>query len=216
MKCGIYKIVNRENGKYYVGSSIDLSGRIARHKRELNNRTHPNPKLLRAWEKYGEESFDFQILYYCDEDETIEVEQEFLDFGFNNHPNMLYNIAKNSLAPGTGLPSTKKGKKLSEETRRKMSLARMGKPSPNKGNKYSKEIRDKMKRDRKGWSKGEENSQAKINQQTVDRIRMMFLSGKYSHREISEIIGISRNHVTNIINNKRWYSEEYEKLKSAK
>ena len=41
------------------------------------------------------------------------------------------------------------------------------------------------------------------------------LSGNYNHREISEMMNISRINVTNIINNKRWYCEEYEKLKSA-
>lgn len=216
MNAGIYKILNKKNNKYYVGSSINMSGRIARHKRELRNGIHPNPKLQRAWEKYGGNAFVFQILYYCEsEEKSIEVEQEFLDFGFNDHPHMIYNIAKNSLAPSTGLPSKRKGKKLSEETRRRMSEARKGKPSPNKGNKFSLEVRRMMSETRKGKSSGEKNHQSKIKKETVDEIRRLHLTGEYNHREISEIIGISRTNTTNIINNKRWYCEEYEKLRSA-
>lgn len=38
-----------------------------------------------------------------------------------------------------GKPSPRKGVKLSEETKSKISLAKIGMPSPNKGNKYTKE-----------------------------------------------------------------------------
>lgn len=43
-----------------------------------------------------------------------------------------------------GKPSCRKGVKLSEETRRKISESKIGKPSPNKGKKMSEEQRRKM------------------------------------------------------------------------
>ena len=213
--CGIYKITNVVNGKYYVGSSIKLSGRIARHKRELRNNVHPNSKLQRSWNKYGESNFTFEILLFCDEEKLLEVEQEHLDYGFNKHPDKLFNIAKNSIAPMLGLPGPNKGKKMSQEMRSKLSAYRTGKTSPNKGNKFSLESRIKMSEDRKGKGTGENNPAAKLTKKDVDKIRNMHLSGDYNHREISEIMNISRINVTNIVNNKRWYCEEYERTKSA-
>lgn len=213
--CGVYKITNLVNGKYYIGSSIKLSGRIARHKRELQNNVHPNNKLQRSWNKYGKSNFSFEILDFCDEEIVLEIEQKYLDVGFNKHPNKLFNIAQNTLAPMLGLPGPNKGKKMSKETRAKMSAYRTGKVSPNKGNKFSLESRLKMSRDRKGKISGENNPASKLTKKDVDKIRDMYLSGDYNHREISEIMNISRINVTNIVNNKRWYCEEYEKLKSA-
>lgn len=213
--CGIYKITNVVNGKYYIGSSIKLSGRIARHKRELKNNIHPNSKLQRSWNKYGESNFTFEILLLCDEEKLLKTEQEYLDLGFSKEPTKLFNIAKNSIAPMLGLPGPNKGKKMSKETRAKMSAYRMGKVSPNKGNKFSLESRLKMSEDRKGNISGEKNPSAKLTKKDVDKIRSMYLSGDYNHREISEIMNISRINVTNIVNNKRWYCEEYEQMKSA-
>ena len=52
---GIYKIVNKVNGKYYVGSSNDvLKTRFYEHKRLLTKNKHFNVKLQNAWNKYGE------------------------------------------------------------------------------------------------------------------------------------------------------------------
>jgi group I intron endonuclease len=60
---GIYKIINRINNKYYVGSSNNILYRIEyRHKRALRENRHWNLHLQRAWNKYGEKMFDFIII----------------------------------------------------------------------------------------------------------------------------------------------------------
>jgi group I intron endonuclease len=59
---GIYRIVNKINGKGYVGSSGDLSHRNTMHFHDLFFNKHENPYLQNAWNKYGEDNFVFKIL----------------------------------------------------------------------------------------------------------------------------------------------------------
>lgn len=76
---GIYEIVNRTNGKRYVGSAVDIAQRWRQHRCELGKGRH-NPILQRAWLKYGAENFEFRIIeYVADKAALIEREQFYLD-----------------------------------------------------------------------------------------------------------------------------------------
>ena len=76
---GIYCILNKVNNKKYYGSSKDILNRFKRHKRDLRNGVHHNIHLQRSWNKHGEESFEFNIILECSEDELLLIEQEYLD-----------------------------------------------------------------------------------------------------------------------------------------
>src|SRR6478735_2273370 len=62
---GIYKITNLISGKCYVGSARNTAGRIATHKYNLKNNKHFNSHLQAAWNKYGEQSFTFEVILHC-------------------------------------------------------------------------------------------------------------------------------------------------------
>jgi len=80
IKSGIYKIENKINGKYYIGSAYDFNRRFIRHKSELNCNKHYNEHLQRAWNMYGEKSFEFSILEICDDKSKLKlIEQNYLD-----------------------------------------------------------------------------------------------------------------------------------------
>lgn len=64
MKAYIYFIINKVNGKRYVGQTTDFSRRKHTHLKKLRTNTHENKKLQNAWNKYGEENFEFQRLTY--------------------------------------------------------------------------------------------------------------------------------------------------------
>ena len=61
-KIGLYKIVNKTTGKYYIGSTLDsFRKRFSKHKRRLRKNVHENGYLQKAWNKYGESDFKFEI-----------------------------------------------------------------------------------------------------------------------------------------------------------
>ena len=59
---GVYRIRNAQNGKSYVGYSIDLQARINRQETELKFGSHRNSELLGEWKSFGEPSFEFEVL----------------------------------------------------------------------------------------------------------------------------------------------------------
>lgn len=69
MKGYIYQIVNKETGERYVGKTIDIIRREARHYQALKKGLHANSKLQNGWNKYGEEKFDFVVDTYEIQDE---------------------------------------------------------------------------------------------------------------------------------------------------
>lgn len=72
--CGIYCIRNSINGVKYIGQSTDIYNRWKDHRWALNNDVHHNTYIQNAWNKYGEENFDFLIVEECDESQLNENE----------------------------------------------------------------------------------------------------------------------------------------------
>lgn len=78
-RIGIYKILNLTSKDIYIGSSVDVFRRFKTHKQKLKNNNHHSIVLQRAWNKYGKDSFQFQIIEYCTKDDLIIREQYYLD-----------------------------------------------------------------------------------------------------------------------------------------
>jgi group I intron endonuclease len=91
-KSGVYQILNKVNGKYYVGSAIDIEERWLDHRYRF--KTNKNSRYLQnAWNKHGEEAFQFNVLEYVQNPEwLIEIEQYWIDFLEASNPKFGYNI----------------------------------------------------------------------------------------------------------------------------
>jgi len=82
MKAGIYQILNLQNGKRYIGSSVNTTRRMRVHVGQLRKRNHHSSKLQRAFDKYGEAAFVFQTLLVCTLADLLFYEQLLID-GYN-------------------------------------------------------------------------------------------------------------------------------------
>jgi group I intron endonuclease len=144
----IYQIRNLENNKIYVGSAVDFTRRTSWHKCRLNKNKHYNDYLQRAWNKYGEENFKFEIIEVLDKSCLIEREQHYLDT-LKPEYNVSTSATGGNLGPEVGrkLSILKRGnrnnlgKKFSEEHKRKIGEANKGKRL---GMKASEETKRKM------------------------------------------------------------------------
>ena len=110
----IYAIKNKKNSKIYVGSAVNLKQRWICHKSDLNLSRHHSNHLQRAWDKYGEDSFEFSILEQVDQKENlIPREQYYIDLHRSADRNNGYNMAP---IAGSSL-----GVKHTEKTKQKYS-----------------------------------------------------------------------------------------------
>lgn len=94
LKSGVYKITNIINNKVYVGSSVNIIKRKSAHRCMLRDGTHSNEHLQSAYNKYGKDSFVFEVIEYSTKDNLINREQYWIDelmacnrlFGYNKSP----------------------------------------------------------------------------------------------------------------------------------
>jgi group I intron endonuclease len=152
-KSGIYKITNLTDGKFYIGSAVNLEKRFYMHRNQLNLEKHRNSKLQRAWVKYGEFNFAFSVLEeVTDVARLIEVEQNWLDK--TKACEVGYNICKvaNSRLGVKASPETLQkmsiaatGYKHTPEAKSKISLAKIGKELPVRGEAHRAKISERHK-----------------------------------------------------------------------
>lgn len=109
---GIYRILNTVNGKSYVGKSTSIQARWATHRRTLRLGQHHSEHLQRAWDKYGEASFHFEILHLeSDVAKLPELEYRFVSEMGADNPLTGYNL--NLVTPTSYTPSATTRAKLS-------------------------------------------------------------------------------------------------------
>lgn len=148
---GVYTITNTIDGKMYVGCATIVEDRWRRHKGQLRRQKHHSIYLQRAWDKYGEEAFEFEVLVECDIDYMFSEENYWCNLlGVHDH-NYGYNVAPTSPTGSCG---------HSVETRKKIGDANRGrKATPEAvrnivngliGRKLSTETRQKISRGNKG------------------------------------------------------------------
>lgn len=102
--------------------------------------SHPNRHLQRAWNKYGEENFEFCVIGEFSECELGKKEQYYISLYKSNDLNFGYNMTKGGDG-SLGLKHTdeskkkiseyQKGKKHKEETKIKISQSHKGKMPKN-------------------------------------------------------------------------------------
>jgi group I intron endonuclease len=124
MKNVIYKIRNVVNEHYYIGSTVDSRKRFWAHRKALRAGNHDCIHLQRAWNKYGEDCFKFEVVEQLgSKDALYPAEQKWLDEHFGK--DYCYNVASYADSPMRDA-SPEIRQKLSEKT--KAWLEREGHP----------------------------------------------------------------------------------------
>jgi group I intron endonuclease len=199
IKCGIYSITNTVNKKSYIGSSSDIFSRFGKHQWLLNKNIHSNSHLQNAWNKYGFNPFLFSILYETPKENLLIEEQKQLDICKSN-PSLYYNISYSAESPNLGLKMSDEAKRkislaltgriLSEETKRKMGDSK-------RGIALSKEHKQKACKNLRPWPKGKKrftswnkgicwnvNSKKKMSDAKLGKVS--FFKGKTHSKESKE------------------------------
>lgn len=173
---GIYKITSPSN-KVYIGQSINIKKRWINYK---NLHCKRQPKLYNSFIKYGPENHKFELIEECLESELFDKEifykQQFINkFGWR-------------LALFCEIFDQKSGGIRSEETKQKMSKAKIGK-------KLSEETKLNISKAKKGlivnnqWAKNISKGKKgfKHTQETKDKIREGNLNKIYSKESKNKI-----------------------------
>lgn len=87
---GIYCIKNKENGKVYIGQTVDIRKRWVQHQCDLEAGRHDNKYLQADWKKYGKQAFEMFVIEKCEIEQLHEKEIEWIKkySAFGNGYNM--------------------------------------------------------------------------------------------------------------------------------
>ena len=200
MKAGIYRITNKVNGNCYIGSSVDLQRRRRQHFNNLVNGVHVNSHLQNAYNKYGNDSLEFEIIEYIEIDDNIketllEREQFWIDT-----VNPEYNILP---VAGSTL-----GFKHTEETKQRISNSTKG---VKKSELHAKHIREAQKGKRLTDEHKKKLSEAAKHRKSMSHHTIIEIDGVVynSIKEASEITGIKYTTIKNRSRNPNFESYKY-------
>ena len=215
----IYLRTNKINGKKYVGLTTDLK---ARQNRWNNlNLPYAGNVINNARKKYGIESFGFEILKECEDNELNQWEMYYIK-ELNTKVPYGYNMTDGG--DGTS------GCTVSEETKQKMSEAQKGKTAWNKGKKLSEEHKIKISKGKKGKHRSEETKQKiskgkkgkKLSEETKQKMsethkgKTTWMKGKHHSEETKQKIGEAHRGKKHYMYGKHLSEETRKKLSDAK
>lgn len=101
---GVYTITNITTNKILVGESVNILSRLRHHKSRLRKNKHDNSYLQKAWNKYGESDFLFEILEECNIEFTKSQEHYWSNLLNTKNRNFGYNImTTNPYTAGTNI-----------------------------------------------------------------------------------------------------------------
>ena len=184
----IYSIINKVNGKFYYGSTNNFNKRRSEHFSKLKKNKHCNIHLQRAYNKHGIDNFVMEMVKEVSIEQLLSEEQKYLEFTMLN-PEKYYNIATCAEASKRGLkhgPLSQEhkeniskagiGRKLTDKTKQKLSLAKLGEKHPN----------------------------SKLNDTKVLEIIKHLKDGILTQTEIGKLYGVTDTAISQIKTNKRW------------
>jgi len=235
MVSGIYCITNTLNGKRYVGSAAPhIHIRWKGHRCMLRKGNHHSSHLQCAWDKYGEEVFEFRVLFYW----PSHPKQDFLDmetaviaayktcdpkFGYNTNPTAGSNFGRHwSSETKKKLSEAMKGRIVSQETREKQRIAGLKRKTSEAtkekirkkhiGKKISEETRKKISESLKETFAKPEIKEKLRNRPNQNHSGM---KGKHHTLEARNKMSEKRSGIGNVMYGKHHTKETKDKIRKA-
>jgi group I intron endonuclease len=211
----IYAIVNKINNKLYIGQTYSIKNRWCRHKccaKTTNGKF--NLPLYNSMRKHGIDNFELTVI------------EEWLSLDDANYWEEFYIMffkTEVQFGAGYNISSGGNNRKISEETKKKISESNKGKKSA-LGHKHTAEARARMsaaqmgiirpnftgkkhsessKRKTSEKTSGEKNPSAKLNSNQVGQIRNLLLTN-ITLSAIAKSFGVSAATISSIKHNKTW------------
>lgn len=222
---GIYQILNKVNGKIYIGQALEgFQRRYWHHQWCLKTNCHCNHYLQHAWNKYGEKNFEFSVVHILQNNESIdELEKQYIiamksmfhEHGYNmqsgGQPKQLHRFhsAESRKIIGQKNRQHMLGRKLSEETREKMRKSSQHKGPSEEGRQRissymsNRIITDETKAKLRNANIGSRAPVAKLHERDVIQIKLMLHAG-IKQAIIADQYNVSLGAISAIANNRTW------------
>ena len=226
---GIYEIRCIANDKVYIGKTVNTFGdRWDSHKAKLRNNYHDSKELQNDWNKFGEESFTFNVIKdLTGESKEVIKKWEEAEISKAKSTGLCYNIVDGEGFLGQHLSEEAKrkigdknrehmtGRKLSDETKRKKSES-MKAHFANLSEEEMEKVRDKIRQTRiehpiteeakeKISKKLKDNKNgAKYTEELIREIRIMYEVSGMTIKEILEKTNICYGTIRGIVKYDRW------------
>lgn len=200
MKNVIYKIRNVINEHYYVGSTVDSRKRFWAHRKALRLGKHDCLHLQRAWVKYGEDCFKFEIIEQLNsKEELYPAEQKWLDehhgkdYCYNSaahadspmrdaSPEMRARLAAKTKAWLEREGHPRKGYKLTDAEKQAISLGNTGKRAGEQHYRYGKAVSEEVRKKIGDTQRGKPKAKGrKVSVEGMAKIKAAAEAGHYSH-----------------------------------
>lgn len=215
---GIYKITNTFNNSVYIGQSVNCKSRMQSHRRALIGGYHDNSHLQRAWIKYGESFFIFEVIEVVKDFDALVIREQFWMDKYNVCGGGGYNICpaagnckgvkrtKKQLECRKGIPAWNRGMKgeyklppASNDRKKKIAEAQLGEKNHNYGKKTPLDVIEKIRKS----NCGSKCYLAKLNEDMVKEIKISINNG-VSGVELAKKYGVARTQISAIKNGKTW------------
>jgi len=149
----IYKIVNKQTNKTYVGQTVqDLDERWRQHKQQTSNCRY----LKSAIKKYGIENFDFKLICICFDNDLDKYECYYMK-KYNTIVPDGYNLKEGG---NSGRHNEETKKKISETLKNKTDIIYL---KPQLGKPHTDEVKNKISKSLKGKQLSKESIEKRKN-----------------------------------------------------
>jgi group I intron endonuclease len=190
MDSGIYKIYCKTTGKFYIGSSQEISRRRIHHYNRLRANKHGNPHLQNSYNLYGEADIVFEVLEYCDVPLLLETEQRHIDA--YKGKGVLFNVAE---VAGASMRNKRHSSATIQKMKKVNGQAWKGKHLPEEHRKKISEKRIKLTRER---------GLRKLTDEQVREVRKLKAAG-IGDRKVADMFNVSRKVIISIRKGTRYF-----------